>query len=123
MPVVDTHVHVVAPAGSARYPRTEGAATTEWVAGHAVEVDALIPDLDKAGVEKAVLVQALSAHGFDNSYTVDSARAHPGRFTSVGALDYAAEGAVATLNYWVADRGVRGIRLRPVPGLALDDEA
>jgi L-fuconolactonase len=119
--IVDTHVHVVAPEGDAEYPRAEIAARTEWVVGYALDGETLQSRLTGAGVEKAVLVQALSAHAFDNSYTADCARRFPNRFTSVGALDLAAENAVATLNHWAKDSGIRGVRLRPSSDQPLDD--
>ena len=121
MLLVDTHVHVIAREGDANYPRAESAARTPWVVSNAVDLEALLPRLRRAEVDKAVLVQAISGHAFDNSYTADCARSLPDRFTSVGALDYAATGAVTTLRNWVEKNGIRGARLRPETDQTLDD--
>ena len=121
MLVVDTHVHVIASKANLNYPRAETAAQIDWVTGHAVELDALIPRLSSAGVEKAVLVQPVSCYAFDNSYAADSALRFPERFTSVGAFDYGADGAAEALTYWVRERGIRGARLRPTSNQRLDD--
>ena len=54
-----------------------------WVPGikpHLPEpftIEKLLPMMDDAGVEKAVLVQAATCYGYDNSYVADAIAAHP----------------------------------------------
>ena len=42
--------------------------------------------LFEVGIGQAVLVQATTAYGYDNSYVLDSAASHPDRFTAAGAV-------------------------------------
>jgi predicted TIM-barrel fold metal-dependent hydrolase len=58
-----------------------------------------------------VLVQASTAHGYDNSYTADSVAAHPGRFAGVCCVDAAAPDGAEKLRYWITERGLSGVRL------------
>jgi L-fuconolactonase len=51
------------------------------------------------------------AHGWDNSYVVDSARQHPGRVAAVCGIDTLAPDAEDRLAYWVGERGAAGVRL------------
>jgi L-fuconolactonase len=64
------------------------------------------------GVERAVLVQPLFP-GDDNSYVADCAAAAPERFAAVCVVDPRAAEAPDRLDYWVSQRGCRGLRLRP----------
>jgi predicted TIM-barrel fold metal-dependent hydrolase len=105
---VDTHTHVVAPDGD-RYPLDASDLTGDWYREVPVSVEELIGLMDDAHVDRAVLVQAVSAYGHDNRYAVDSARAHPDRCTSVACLDLAAPDAVTTTRQVVAV-GARGLR-------------
>jgi predicted TIM-barrel fold metal-dependent hydrolase len=62
-------------------------------------------------VDQAVLVQAQTAHGYDNNYCADAAAAHPHRFVGVARIDPMAGAAPDLLSYWVEERGMRGVRL------------
>ena len=111
MLVVDTHAYVIArddPA-YATIPDVAG-----WVQ-HSVTVEQLVSLMDAAGVSKATLIQALQAHDYDNSYTIDSAARFPGRFVAVGMYDLASTetSSSAKLRYEVTRRGVRGARVTP----------
>jgi L-fuconolactonase len=107
--IVDTHVHAIIK-NDARYPYVE---TLPWVKTHAVDFEQLLERFDRAGVHKAVLVQALHGHAFDNSYTADCAARFPGRFVPMGMLNPVLPDAVETLDYWVQKRGIRGCRINP----------
>lgn len=109
MDIVDTHVHVIIKTDP-RYPYVE---TLPWVKTHAIDFEQLLPRLDRAGVQKAVLVQALHGHYFDNSYTADCAARMPERFVPMGMLDAIQPDAVEKLDYWVKERGIRGCRIHP----------
>jgi predicted TIM-barrel fold metal-dependent hydrolase len=63
------------------------------------------------GVTRAVLVQ-MSFYGFDNSYMLDSMRAHPGVFSGIAIVDSAAPGPDSAMQA-LARRGVRGFRIAP----------
>ncbi len=120
--IIDSHVHVIA-GDRERYPlKPATIAGTRgvpqgWHLKLPLSVEGLSEAMAEAGVNKAVLVQAVSAYGEDASYAVDSAKADPASFTSVGMIDISRDGALDRVDYWVTERGVRGFRL-PIGGLA-----
>lgn len=73
-------------------------------------VETLLFHMDRHGVSQAVLTQLLGQA--DNSYQEDCVRRHPGRFASVVAVDVSSADAARDLRA-LADRGARGVRLRP----------
>jgi predicted TIM-barrel fold metal-dependent hydrolase len=66
--------------------------------------------MDDAGVDRAVLVQAVSAYRHDNRYCADAARRFPERFTSVGCVDPSGADAGARMRDLVDGAGMRGVR-------------
>jgi predicted TIM-barrel fold metal-dependent hydrolase len=109
--IVDTHAHVVA-TDHTRYPLVPVAGRiSEWVQQRAVTREQMLAAMDAAGVDGAVLVQASTAHGFDNRYTAESAAAHPDRLTWVGTLDALAPETPDALSGWVGDCGMAGLRV------------
>ncbi len=83
-----------------------------------VPVELLNAYMDEHQVERAVLVQPLYP-GEDNSYIADSAAADAQRFAAVCVVDPRKQDAPERLEYWVRERGCKGMRLRPrVPGEA-----
>lgn len=108
--LVDTHTHVVSD-DYARYPLQPAALPGAWYRDAPVTVEQLLGLMDDAGVDRAVLVQPMSAYTYDNSYTADSAAAHPDRLTSVCIVDVDDDGAPDRLEYWVKERGMAGVRL------------
>ncbi len=107
--IVDTHTHVVA--GDAnRYPlRPMPLDVGEWFREAPVTAEQLLAEMDTAGVDRGVLVQAYSAYGSDNAYVVDAARAHARRCVGVCIVDVDAD-APSTLRALAAE-GVGGVRL------------
>ena len=116
--MIEAHLHVVnvasvqveahlAPSG-AWWERVDPAA------------EAILERVHTAGVERAVLVQAIAAHGYDCSYLLSNAR--PG-VALVGAVDPFGPDPVAALDT-LADAGIDGLRLfsirSPRPWLAGD---
>jgi predicted TIM-barrel fold metal-dependent hydrolase len=91
-----------------------------------VSVEQLIVEQDRAGIQKAALVQASTCYGHDNSYVADAVEAYPERFTGVFSCDILAPDASDTMAQWMA-RGLTGLRLfttgSTMPGQAgwLDD--
>ena len=126
LPIVDTHPHVIAP-DTHRYPRAPlGGHQSDWSQKRPVDVEQLIAAQERAGIAKAVIVQASTCYGHDNSYVADSVTAHPARFTGVFSCDILAADARETMAYWMS-RGLTGMRLfttgSTMPGQAgwLDD--
>ncbi len=73
--------------------------------------ESLLADMDRAGVDKALLVQAYYTYEFDNRYAIDVAEAHPDRFRSVIVLDPMRPDSPDQLSDLVERRGVHGLRL------------
>jgi L-fuconolactonase len=73
-------------------------------------VEALMFQLDRNGVERAVLVQSLAQ--YDNCYQADCVARFPDRLASVVRVDEALPDAAERLVQEVA-RGAAGVRLRP----------
>lgn len=109
--IVDTHPHLLAK-DTDKYPITPiGGIQSEWSKGRHLTAEEFLELMDDAGVDKAVLVQAATVHGYDNSYCADSAQRYPDRFVGVCTIDMLAPDAPDRLSYWVEERGMRGIRL------------
>ena len=118
MVIVDTHVHVFSD-DRKKYPQIRDTpragsiptiteiGQTEWPL---TTVENLIAQMDEAGIDKATLVQAYFVYEYDNRYTIDSALAHPERFTSVVVLDPMDKSSPDELSRMVEEQGVTGIR-------------
>ena len=126
LPIIDTHPHVIS-VDTNRYPRAPlGGHQSDWSQKRPVSVEQLIVEQDRAGIRKAVLVQASTCYGHDNSYVADAVAAHPERFTGVFSCDILAPDACAIMSHWMG-RGLTGLRLfttgSTMPGQAgwLDD--
>lgn len=72
--------------------------------------ETLLFQMDRCGVARAVLVQMLGQ--YDNGYQASCVERWPDRFINVVAVDPADPGAIDVLQQW-AERGARGVRLRP----------
>ena len=118
MMIVDTHVHVftddrkkypqirdTSRAGS--IPTISEIGQTEWPL---TRIEDLVAQFDEAGVDKATLVQAYFVYEYDNTYTIDAAKAHRDRFTAVVVLDPLDPGSPDELSRMVEEQGVTGIR-------------
>ncbi|WP_439594407.1 amidohydrolase family protein [Falsiroseomonas sp.] len=124
--IIDTHTHVISP-DQARYPLAPlGGKQSDWSAERPTPPEALIAAMDAAGVARAVVVQASTAYGHDNSYLVGSVAAHRNRFVGVFSVDILDPAAPATIRRW-REAGLSGFRLfttgTTMPGQAgwLDD--
>jgi len=107
--IVDAHVHVVA-TDRDRYPLCPGTATNPWYETHPCDADDLVRLLAGAGVDRAVLVQAVGAYSFDNTYVLDATAAQAGTFASVVCTDRAAADPVGAVADLVRGRGAGGYR-------------
>lgn len=73
-------------------------------------VETLLDQMDRHGIEKAVLVQMLGQ--FDNSYQQACVQAHPDRLLNVVGIDTTQDDALGRLER-LSDAGIDGVRLRP----------
>ena len=120
----DAHLHLISN-DRVRYPRVVNPAASGAdppgtpQPGASVEVGKphLLPDvdqamswMDEAGVEMAAAVQHNGHYGYDNSYTLDCAQAHPTRFRAVVVLDAEDPHTPAQLRELVAKRHISGLR-------------
>jgi L-fuconolactonase len=108
--LVDTHVHVISD-DPARYPLQPAPLPGTWYRDVPVTAEELLALMDGAGVDRAVLVQPMSAYSYDNSYAAHSARAHPDRFASACIVDVDGDDPVGDLDRWVNGHGMVGLRL------------
>ncbi|MET9262676.1 amidohydrolase family protein [Amycolatopsis sp. NPDC004079] len=110
MDIIDTHCHVVS-ADLARYPRAPlGGKQSGWATTRPVTADGMAQRMDEAGIAHAVLVQATTAYGYDNSYVLDSRTQRPDRFLAVGTVDPLRPDAAEHLEK-VTSGGLSGVRL------------
>jgi L-fuconolactonase len=108
--IVDSHCHIISP-DTDLYPRSPiGGKQSAWASSRPVTAEDMISLMDQAGVSHAVLVQATTCYGYDNSYVLDSAQGRQDRFVAVGTFDPLAPGAPERLAKEVA-AGLGGVRL------------
>ncbi|MFK0168501.1 amidohydrolase family protein [Streptomyces sp. NPDC090306] len=111
MDIVDAHCHIIS-ADPARYPQAPiGGKQSQWAATRPVTAEGMIARMDETGIDQAVLVQATTNYGYDNSYVLDTTRAHPHRFVAVGTVDPLRPDAAASLKAAAGDGGLAGVRL------------
>jgi predicted TIM-barrel fold metal-dependent hydrolase len=111
MDLTDTHCHIISPDQS-KYPRAPlGGKQSGWASSRPVTAENLVAAMDKAGVGQAVIVQASTAYGYDNSYVLDSCARWPRRFVAVGTFDPLEADAPVRLEAAVRHGGLAGVRL------------
>ena len=116
--IIDTHSHIIAP-DKTKYPLQpygldqgtgDDRRPASWFEDVPASAEQLLEVMDGAGVDGALLVQAMGAYSYDNAYVVDSAAAYPDRFSSVVIVDMEAPDPAGALRSW-AERGARAVRL------------
>src|SRR6185295_10702542 len=108
--IIDIHPHVIS-TDLARYPRAPiGGHQSDWSRDRPISYEQMIAEQDRAGVDKAALVQASTCYGHDNSYVADAVAAHPERFTGVFSVDVLAADAVERMRHW-RSKGLTGLRI------------
>jgi L-fuconolactonase len=108
--VIDIHPHVISP-DTQRYPRAPlGGRASDWSQTRPVALEQMIAAMNSAGIDKAVLVQASTCYGHDNSYVADCVAAEPRRFAGVFSVDMLAADAPERIRYWKR-RGLIGLRV------------
>ncbi|MBV9581851.1 MAG: amidohydrolase family protein [Chloroflexi bacterium] len=109
--VVDTHAHIIS-SDPTRFPYAPASgALPDWPPERFVDADKLLARMTAAGVDRAVLVQYSSAHGYDNRYVLATAGEHPERFVAVCTLDGLQSDAPDQLTACVR-QGASGLRIR-----------
>jgi L-fuconolactonase len=110
MKIIDTHLHAIS-SDTASYPTNPiGGHQSTWSRERPVNITGVLRAMDEAEITKAVVVQASTVYGHDNSYVVDAVRAHPDRFVGVYSIDAVAADAVEQIDRWQA-AGLSGFRL------------
>jgi predicted TIM-barrel fold metal-dependent hydrolase len=117
--LVDTHTHVVAD-DLHRYPHDPRPGASAWYVDVPHTVESLVALMGEAGVDRAILVQAVSAYQHDNRYVVDAALALAERCTSVVCLDVTGPETPTTLRRLIVEQRVRGLRWWALDGAPLD---
>lgn len=108
--IVDAHVHVVSP-DRERYPLAPSGVGTSWYRESPVSAEDFAAQMERAGVDRAVLVQAVGAYSWDNRYAADAAAADPRRFAGICAVDLCGPDPIAELEHWCGPRGMHGVRV------------
>ncbi|MEZ5245250.1 MAG: amidohydrolase family protein [Acidimicrobiales bacterium] len=110
--MLDAHLHVVdaATAGPDRTGHPDGA----WWASIDASPGAVAERLARAGVDGGVLVQAVGAHGFDNSFALGTAAALGGRWRAVAAVGVDDPDPIGTIERAAAG-GAVGVRFFSIP--------
>jgi predicted TIM-barrel fold metal-dependent hydrolase len=118
--IVESHCHIIS-SDQQKYPRDLGPNPGSWVRD--LSAEEFIALNDAAGVERAILVQAFGAYRYDNRYVADVAAAYPERFVAVCIVDALRPDAPEMLDFWVKERGIKGLRVVTwtEPELMLDD--
>jgi len=109
MNYIDAHVHVWTD-DLERYPLAEGY-PREAMRPPTFTPEELFAHCRPVGVDRIVLIQ-MSFYGFDNSYLLDTLRAHPGVFSGVALIDHDAPHLEEQMQR-LAVQGVRGFRISP----------
>lgn len=117
--LVDTHTHVIAE-DLKRYPYDPRPGADPWYQDAPHTAEELVALMDEAGVDRAVLVQAVSAYQHDNRYVVDAALAHAERCTSVVCLDVTEADTPDALRRMIVEQGACGLRWWALDGSPLD---
>lgn len=108
--IVDTHTHVAC-TGDRSVDAPSVDASDWWRSGGSI--DELLGDLDSSGVERAVVVQAVGAHGYDCSCAAASVAGHRDRTALVVAVDMNGDPAsdlAALLDAPPSDAVIAGVR-------------
>ena len=104
MKVIDAHLHLFRKHSEA-YPRPIHTGLAE--AEREVLATDLIKEMDKAGVNKAIVVPL----GPEDQYVADVQHNHPGKFAAVGIFDSNANDQEENLDSRIAQSRIQGIRV------------
>ena len=109
-PTVDAHAHVWdLDTGPPLRPTLPGVLIPDATA----PLGDLIRDMDRAGVDRTVLVQA-SAHGWDNSHLAEMVAAHPEKLHGVALVDPFDPAGPEALALWTEEHKLQGLRINAI---------
>jgi L-fuconolactonase len=108
--IIDIHPHIISDDETRYPPAPLFGKRSDWSQERPSTVEALIAQMDAAGVAKAAVVHSSTTYGFDNSYVVDGCNLYPDRLAAVGSVDVLQPDAPDTIRAWHA-RGLAGLRL------------
>ncbi len=112
--IVDCHTHVVS-TDLTRFPlHRQDHPGGSWVVDSPRTAEQLAAEMQDAGVDRAIAVQAHGAYGNDNSYALHAAETHPHLLASCPAID-AEPTDPETAARRLAKAGAAGVRLFSVP--------
>lgn len=107
--IVDAHVHVWSD-NTDRFPYQP---VLGYVPDSPAHLKMLISYMDKAKIDRAVLVQP-SVYGWDNRYLADCLRRVPDRMAAVCLINPLDDDPAERLAFWVREHGFSGMRLNPI---------
>jgi len=111
-PVVDTHMHVWSD-DPEQFPFSHPFNPDFNHPPTSAPVEMLLEDMDQNGVTHSILVQCIY-HGWDNRYVAECGKAHPDRFRVQGLIDPEQADVAETLEHWMSEYGLSGMRLNPI---------
>jgi L-fuconolactonase len=107
----DTHAHVLS-GDLQRYPYSSLRGGAKAPVNPVVfPVEELVRALDAGGVAHACIVQRATLYGYDNSYALDAAAAHPKRFVPIVVLDAQDPASPGLLRRLAATHRLGGLRI------------
>lgn len=110
--IIDIHPHIISD-DTEKYPICPlGGKRSVWSEkGGSLTAEKLLEEMKEAGVWQSVVVHTSTTYGHDNSYVADSAEKYPQKLRAVGSIDLMADDVIETLQYWIEQRHLIGIRL------------
>ncbi len=112
MTLVDTHAHIYSE-DERKYPKIEKPLRPPTGKG---TPEHLKEEVQKNGIHRVVIVQTSSAYRWDNRLTVDTVAANREWATGVCTLNPEDPASPDLLRRYVAESGIRGLRVFPTPG-------
>lgn len=109
--MIDSHAHLISDDHDRYRPAPISGALRPHDLDDPMTAERLLREMDKGGVERAVLVQRGQVYGYDSSYICDSVDRYPDRFAAVVAIDGLAADAADQVRRWVDGRGAAGVRV------------
>ncbi len=113
-PYIDAHSHIWSP-DTKKWPLANGKTAKDLDPPSFTPAE-LLKLANSVGVGRVVLIQHTLYHGYDNTYLLDAAKAHPGVFAVTGMVnDTKPEPGQAMLDLF--KRGVKAFRITSRPGI------
>jgi len=110
--VVDTHMHVWTN-DVEHFPFAHPYDSNFKPPPVAGSVEMLVEEMDRYAIDYAVLVQVIY-YGWDNRYVAHCVKRHPQRFRAQGLIDPTDPQGASTLEYWMREHGLTGMRFSPI---------